>query len=108
MSTPGGRAISRGSSPERTGRAFLVEDPDRRGLFHASWQADEEELERLEPTDDQTALAWARERADVVVIRLFDSMPYSAGDINPWGAGAPEWPGLREARASPNLIVPPD
>jgi hypothetical protein len=106
VSSPRAPATSRGISRERAGRAFLVEDRDRRGLFHGSWQADDEERERLEPTDERTALAWARERADVVVIRLFESMPYSAGDVNAWGG--PEWPGLEAARANPNMTPPPD
>jgi hypothetical protein len=41
-----------------------------------------------------------------VVIRLYEYMPYSAGTVNPWGG--PEWPGLAEARANPNTVVPPD
>jgi hypothetical protein len=87
---------------------FLLEDRERRGLFQGSWQHNDthQELERLEPTDERSALAWARERADVVVIRLYEFMPYSAGAVNPWGG--PEWPGLDEARAFPNTVAPPD
>jgi hypothetical protein len=88
------------------GRAFLVEDRTRRGLFAGSLQDDEGEREQLPATDERTALAWARARAEVVVIRLFESMPYSAGDTNPWGG--PQWPGLEAARADPNMTPPPD
>jgi hypothetical protein len=59
---------------------------------------EQRERERLEPTDEESALAWARKRADVVVIRVLESHPYSAGTVNPWGG--PEWPGLQAARAN--------
>jgi hypothetical protein len=105
-STPRGPVTSRATNRERTGRAFLVEDAGQPGLFQGSWQVDDEERERLGAADEQTALAWARERAEVVVIRLFESMPYSAGAINPWDG--PAWPGLAEAWARPNMTAPPD
>lgn len=75
-------------------------------MFVGSWQDDESVLESLAATREQSALAWARERADVVVIRLYESMPYSAGRLNPWDG--PEWPGLEAAQANPNTTPPTD
>jgi hypothetical protein len=84
---------------ENRGGAALLGTTDGM-MFRGSWQVGEAQLERerLDPTDEQPALAWPRERADRVVIGLYEFMPYSAGALNPWGA--PEWPGLQRARAN--------
>ena len=107
MSTPKDPATSRGTRRARTGRAYLSEDAENRGRFGGSWQTDDAALENLDPpTDEQTALTWARSRAEIVAIRTVESMLYSAGDVNPWDA--PQWPGLEQARANPHMTPPPD
>lgn len=66
-------------------RAFLLESEDDRELFEGSLQDDDadHEIEWLDPVSEKAALAWARERAEIVIIRRRDSMPHSAGAVNP-------------------------
>ena len=47
--------------------------------------------ERLADATLEDALEWARERAEVVLIRLFDSDCYSAGSRNPDPDVLPDW-----------------
>jgi len=72
-------------------RAFLLESEAHRDLFEGSLQDDDsdDEIERLSPVGEQAALAWARARAEIVIIRRRDSDPHSAGTINP---GIDVWP----------------
>jgi uncharacterized protein YciI len=48
--------------------------------------------EEIEDASVEDALAWARERAPVVLIRLWDSDHYSAGERNPDRRSYQEWP----------------
>jgi hypothetical protein len=83
----------------RPGTVWITEDFDDRefgyltGLFSAHWQGPDDEHElgpQLAPVEE--ALAWARERADVVLIRSGESDYYSAGARQPEGRELPEWP----------------
>ena len=73
-------------------RAFLLQAEDDPELFEGSLQDDDrdEEIERLAPVSERAALAWARARAEIVIIRRRNSdRQYSAGAVNP---GIEVWP----------------
>jgi hypothetical protein len=58
--------------------------------FWVSWQ-DDELLEDDEVAGAEAAIAWGRERAERVLIRLGHNGPhYAAGEVS--GGSAPSWP----------------
>jgi hypothetical protein len=83
-----------------TGRAWIsqiIGFDELPGDFVGYWETDEEQPRVLEdglrwPTPEP-ALAWARQRAAVVMIRLAHTDYYSAGrDAPSWQPDAPRWP----------------
>ena len=71
-------------------------------LFGASWQDDERELDRLDYVCANTAVAWGRDRARIVLIRLGHRVDdyFTAGDLRPEDDSPkephlPDWPPAR-------------
>jgi hypothetical protein len=63
------------------------------GRFRAHVESEDDGLgEEIEDVSADEAIAWGRERADVVLIRTGDSDYYSAGAENPDLDDLPEWP----------------
>jgi hypothetical protein len=86
---------------ERTGVVLVGEDFDLddafrlTGLFAAHWEALDGQtyLRGPEGVPVEEAIAWGREHADVVLVRLGDEdEPYSAGDKPPDSDPIRQWP----------------
>ena len=83
---------------DRRGIVYIAQDLDERGerrdFFSGHWELPDPPTS-LEHgpgwTDAEEALAWGRERAPVVLVRL-GSQYYSAGDAEPEGKNLPRWP----------------
>jgi hypothetical protein len=81
---------------EREGTVFISEDVGESywfpGTFSASWQHGDRYRDGPAGVSAEEAIAWGREQADRVLIRLADSDYYSAGsepagDREPWPEG---------------------
>jgi hypothetical protein len=104
---------------EMRGRAWISQttDSDRQPSdFVGYWETDDDEPRVLEDglrwSTLEEALAWARERAPVVMVRLATTEYFSAGRDQPsWRPEAPRWPedgggGLRPRGASDRCSGP--
>ena len=82
----------------RTTVAHLAERPDHRGKLEVLLAgSDGRRIEELPPSDEQIALAWARQRADDVRVHIWNcSTLWSADRSNP--KGLPDWPGMDVAQ----------
>jgi len=87
---------------ERRGWVFIAPDdvpPDESMVdpatseFGASWQDDHAEIEYAEFVGAETAIAWGRERSDIVLIRLNAYTYFSAGALR--RTLKPPWPPAR-------------
>jgi hypothetical protein len=87
-----------------SGTSFIGENPDQEeggraaGTFGVHWEAEDGSRWKDGPSEVsiEEAIAWARERAEVVNLLLLDGTMYSAGDVPSPGdedeGPLPEWP----------------
>jgi hypothetical protein len=78
----------------RHGIVYLAEEPDRDLPFGGYWDAgDPPALLEAGPgwATAAEAVAWGRQRARVVLLRLLTDGYVSAGEQQPRGEGLPEW-----------------
>jgi hypothetical protein len=77
--------------------AWIAEDPDpddhlmASGRFSAHVESDAGVGDEIEHVPVDEAIRWARERCEVVLIRLYDSDYHSAGSRNPDPGEHPPW-----------------
>lgn len=80
---------------ERHGIVYLAEDPDEEPPFTGYWENGQPPA-MLEDgpgwTSAAEAVRWGRERAPVVLIRLWPDRYFSAGAELPPGEALPAWP----------------
>jgi hypothetical protein len=80
---------------ERRGIVYLAEDPEEHPPFSGYWDAGDPPamLERGPGwTDPEDAVGWGRDRANVVLTRLWPDRYYSAGEEQPRRERLPLWP----------------
>jgi hypothetical protein len=93
------------TNDRRAGVVYIAEivpdNPDPHGArFRGHWER-QDSPRMIEkgpewPSAD-LAIAWGRERCDVVLIRIGEpGIYYSAGDIDPLGTPLPRWPAMPE------------
>jgi len=74
------------------------------GRFYGHFERDDRLIEEFDDLSAEEAIAWGRERAEVVLIRMGDSDYYSAGQSNPDPEEYEPWPptDLRIERRRPS------
>lgn len=78
----------------RYGIIYLAEDPDRDLPFYGYWDAGDPPAMLEDGPGWATAaeaVAWGRERASVVLLRLWTDGYVSAGEQQPRGGSLPVW-----------------
>src|SRR5689334_17319925 len=103
----------RNSSPVKEGTVWIAEDGDPHdstywaGVFSAHWVRPDDGFEEgPQGVSADDAIAWGRERADVVLIRSGDSDYFSAGTRQRAGETLPEWPaGMTFERRRPAALA---
>ena len=80
---------------DRYGVVYLAEDPERELPFYGHWENVNPPAMLEEGPGWATpaeAVTWGRERAQVVLLRLWLRRYFSAGDQEPRGESLPLWP----------------